>query len=109
MSAFILRVGLWALVAIIATYVLKETASDSAIASAIEDDLLWLIAQIAVGVIALGIVVRLAERVGFGSKNRCRVCRTKIPPKALYCRDHLNEVLEEEDLRTRTMNTRLPE
>lgn len=109
MSAIILRIGLWALVALIVTYVLKDTAGDSAIAGAIGDNLLFLLIQIALGVVALGIVVRLVERAGFEGKNRCGVCRRKIPAKTLYCRDHLNEVVEEEDLRHRTMNTRLPD
>jgi predicted nucleic acid-binding Zn ribbon protein len=40
------------------------------------------------------------------SKNRCVVCKTPIPPGAMYCRAHLREVLHREEDRAHMSNTR---
>ncbi|MDX1582588.1 MAG: hypothetical protein R3338_03225 [Thermoanaerobaculia bacterium] len=107
MSATILRVGLWSLVAILVAYLLAETSQP--VAGVIPDGLLMLLTQVAFGLIALGLIVWIFEKAGFGRRSRCQICGVKIPPKSIYCRPHLNEVMEEEDLRQRTMNVRLPD
>lgn len=109
MSIVILRTGLWSLVVILVAYVFTETLPDSPVAELVTGQLLYLLTQIALGVIALGLVVGLVEKFWMGRPGKCRTCGQKIPSKALYCRRHLNEVLEEEDFRHRTMNTKLPE
>lgn len=109
MSVSILRLGLWSLVTLLVTYVLAESAPQSPVGEFLTNELLFTLGAIVLGIIALGLIVGLVEKARFQSRNRCRTCGRKIPATAIYCRIHLNEVLEEEDLRHRTMNTRLPE
>lgn len=110
MSSLLLRFGLYTLMAVLALYVIAATAPDSAVANFIESDELLIHKTVALSVVLIvaGVVVRLfesgAKSVG---KNRCRVCRTGIPPGAIYCREHLRSILNEEDERTHMTRTRI--
>lgn len=108
MSMTLIRLGVWSLVVILAAYVLTETVPDSAIARVITGQLLFLLTQIALGVVALGLLIALGEKLWNLRRRKCKTCGRPIPSTQIYCRLHLNEVLEEEDLRHRTMNTKLP-
>lgn len=109
MSGTIIRTGLWSFVLILVAYVLKENAPHTPIAQIIEDGLLLILFQVSIGLVVLGVLVRFLEKMNFGRSNRCQVCNVKIPAGSIYCRIHLNEVLEEEELRKRTMSQRLPD
>jgi predicted nucleic acid-binding Zn ribbon protein len=39
-------------------------------------------------------------------KNRCRICRKPIAVAALYCREHLRSIVNEEDERTHVTRIR---
>lgn len=98
MANTLLRLGLWTLILVLALYVLASTYSDQAWTEMIPMPMLVQALTLAALLIVAGIVLRI---LGVGAKvvtkNRCRVCRTAIPPGALYCRAHLRTILHEED------------
>jgi predicted nucleic acid-binding Zn ribbon protein len=107
MANTILRLGLWTLVLILVLYVLATTYSDEPWATLIPVSMLAQALFVAAALIVLGIVLRI---LGKGAqavvKNRCKVCRTAIPPGAIYCRAHLRNILYEEDDRTHSTTSR---
>ncbi len=105
----ILRAALWSLVAILALYVFTATLPDSPVAAVVTGELLFLLTKVALATLALGAIAALVEKLWKERPGKCQTCGRSIPPKAIFCRLHLNQVLEEEDLRRRTMNVKLPE
>jgi hypothetical protein len=98
MSNTLLRLGLWTAIVVLALYVLSESYSDQAWVEMIPAAMLQQALVVAGVLIAAGIVTRI---LGKGAKavrkNRCQVCRTPIPPGAIYCRAHLRSILHDED------------
>jgi hypothetical protein len=110
MSVLLLRAGLWGLVLVLALYVIGEAVPTSPVGEMVTAAMLVRLTQVAVGLLALGAIVGVIEKMWPRGKGRCRVCRRKVQkPGAMYCKQHLNAVLEEEDLRTRTLNVRIPD
>lgn len=110
MSSLLLRFGLYTLIAVLALYVIAATSPDSAVGNFVESDELLIHKTVALSVVLIiaGAVVRVLERGAKSvSKNRCRVCRTAIPAGAIYCREHLRNILNEEDDRTHMTRTRI--
>jgi hypothetical protein len=107
MSATLLRLGLWTMILALALYVIDETFADQPIGEIISISLLTQVMLVAAAAIVAGFVLRL---LGKGAsvvvKNRCRVCRTPIPPGAIYCRAHLRNILHEEDDKTHSTRAR---
>ena len=101
MSTTILRLGLWTLILVLVLYVLATTYADQEWAELIPMTMLQQALIVAGALIVIGIVLRI---LGVGArvvtKNRCRVCRTAIPPGAIYCREHLRSILHDEDEKT---------
>jgi predicted nucleic acid-binding Zn ribbon protein len=107
MSTTLLRLGLWTLILVLALYVLAETYRDEAWAEMIPMPMLQQTLAVAGIVIVLGIVARLFDKgARVVNKNRCRVCRTPIPAGAIYCREHLRNILSEEDEKTHATRVR---
>jgi len=107
MSATLLRLGLWTMIFALALYVIDETYPDEPIGEIISTTLLTQF--IAIGALAAvaGLVLRLLGKGAAAvNKNRCRVCRTAIPAGAIYCREHLRNILHEEDDRTHSTRVR---
>ena len=107
MSSTLLRLGLWIILAVVALYVLHETYAETHLAAYFSMAMLQKTLVIGVLLVIAGIVVRVLEKgakrvVG---KNRCAVCKTTIPPGAIYCREHLRNVLAREDERTHMTRT----
>jgi hypothetical protein len=101
MANTILRLGLWTLILVLVLYVLATTYEHEPWTELIPLRMLQQAVVLSGGLIALGIVLRiLGKGADAVRKNRCRVCRTPIPPGAIYCRAHLRAVLHEEDDRT---------
>lgn len=101
MSSTLLRLGLWLFVIVLGVYVLTETQPDSTFAEMIDLSLLTKLMGVGVLLIIAGIVAKMFEKTAsVVSKNRCQVCRTPIPHGAIYCRQHLRNILHEEDDRT---------
>lgn len=97
MANTLLRLGLWILILVLALYVLEMTYETEMISTAL------LVQALTLGgvLIIAGVVLRiLGVGVKVVAKNRCRVCRTAIPPGAMYCRAHLRSILQEEEDRT---------
>ena len=101
MASTLLRIGLWLLVIVLALYVVHDSLEDSPAAEYVPTALLQK-ALIAGGALLIaGIVLRIFEKgAKVVAKPRCAVCRTPIPTGAIYCRQHLRTILEEEDERT---------
>ena len=103
MSSTLLRLGLWIIVIVLALYVVHETYENSPISDIVSIDLMQKALMVGGAAVVLGVVLRVFEKgTKVVSKNRCRVCRTPIPPGAIYCRAHLRTILYEEDDRTHT-------
>ena len=101
MSSTLLRLGLWIIIIVLALYVVHETYENSPIADIVSMDLMQKALMVGAAAFVLGIVFRIFEKgTKAVVKNRCSVCRTPIPPGAIYCRAHLRTILHEEDDRT---------
>ena len=107
MSTTLLRLGLWTLILVLALYVLASTYSEEPWAEMIPAAMLQQALVVAGLLIIAGIVLRiLGVGVQAVHKNRCRVCRTPIPPGAIYCRAHLRSILADEDEKTHMTRAR---
>jgi predicted nucleic acid-binding Zn ribbon protein len=101
MSATLLRLGLWIVLIVIAAYVLHETFEESPMQEYFAPAVMQKALALGGLLIVAGIVARLLERgAKVVSKNRCAKCRTPIAKGAIYCREHLRNILHEEDDRT---------
>jgi predicted nucleic acid-binding Zn ribbon protein len=106
MSSTLLRLGLWTLVLILALYVASATYSQQSWAEMIPESMLQQGLVVAVLVVIAGLVAKVFEKgQKVVSKNRCKICSKPIPTGAIYCREHLRNMLELEDRRTH--NTRI--
>lgn len=107
MANTLLRLGLWIIILVLALYVLESTYSEEHWTAFIPTAMLVQALVLAALLIVAGIILRV---FGIGarvvSKNRCRVCRTPIPPGAIYCRAHLRTILHEEDEKTHASRIR---
>lgn len=107
MSNMLFRLGLWTLILVLTLYVLASTNATEPWAELIPMRMLKQALGVAGVLILLGIVTRiLGKGAAVVIKNRCRNCRTAIPPGALYCREHLRTILSEEDDRTHATQVR---
>jgi hypothetical protein len=101
MATTILRLGLWTLIVVLALYVLASTYSNEPWAELIPMPMLQQALVVAGALIVLGVALRiLGKGASAAIKNRCQVCRTPVPPGAIYCRAHLRAILHEEDDRS---------
>lgn len=107
MGNTLLRLGLWTLILVLVLYVLASTYSEEHWTEMIPTAMLVQAIVVASLLIVAGIVLRvLGVGVRVVAKNRCRVCRTAIPPGAIYCREHLRSILHEEDDKTHASRIR---
>jgi hypothetical protein len=101
MSSTVLRLGLWIVIIVLSAYVIHESFEEQPVAEMIPIAMLGKALTLGIGLIGAGILLRIFEK---GAKkvvkNRCAVCRTPVPPGAIYCREHLRNVLSAEDERT---------
>lgn len=101
MSVTLLRLGLWIVLAGVVLYVLHETYPTAPAVEYFPPPMLQKALALGVLLIGGGIVMRVLEKGAKAvSKNRCVVCKTPIPPGAIYCRAHLRGVLHREEDRT---------
>jgi hypothetical protein len=107
MANTLLRLGLWIIILVLALYVLESTYNEEHWIAFLPTAMLVQALALAVLLIVAGIVLRV---LGVGAravtKNRCRVCRTPVPPGAIYCREHLRNILHEEDDKTHASRIR---
>ena len=106
MSSTILRLGLWIILLVVVLYVLQQTYEDAPFADFFAPAMLEKALVLGGLLVVAGIVVRILERgAKVVTRNRCIVCRTPIDHGAIYCREHLRNVLSREV--DRTHRTRL--
>ena len=104
MSSILLRFGLWITLIALALYVVHETFSSSPAAEFISGPMLVKIGMVGVGMVIAGFALSFFEKAAAKTrKQRCTVCRKPIPKGEIYCREHLRQILEEEDHRRHTM------
>lgn len=107
MSTTLLRLGLWTLILVLALYVLTTAYSEEHWVEMIPHAMLAQGLVVALAVIVAGIVARIFSKgASVAMKNRCRVCRTRIPSGAIYCRAHLRSILQHEDDKTHMTKVR---
>lgn len=98
MATTLLRLGLWTAILVLVLYVVSETYHDQPFVELIPAPMLQQALVVAVLLIAAGIVLRVLDKGKRAViKNRCQVCRTAIPPGAMFCRAHLRSILHDED------------
>lgn len=109
MAGIAMRGGLWGIVLVLALFLFADRqGGDGLLAELIQDGILMLIAQISIGLLVLGGILSVVPKIRL-SKPKCKECGTKVDPGYLYCRRHLNMMLETEDNRRRTLNVRRPD
>jgi len=108
MSSTLLRLGLYTILIVIALYVVAQTYGEtSPVATYIPIPMLVKALGVGVLLVISGIVAAILEKGAKAvSKNRCAVCRTPIPPGAIYCRAHLRRVLQTEEDKTHMTRVR---
>ncbi len=107
MSSTLLRLGLWIILAVVALYVLHETYAGTAVAAYFSMATLQKALVIGGVLVVAGLVTSVFGKGAKAvSKNRCVVCKTPIPPGAIYCRAHLRRVLQVEDDRAHMTHSR---
>lgn len=108
MSTTLLRLGLWTTLITVVLYVLHETYEGMPAAEFFATPMLQKALVVGVLLIIAGVVARLFEKTAKTVvKNRCIVCRAPIVTGAIYCREHLRDVLAREDERERTQIKRV--
>jgi hypothetical protein len=101
MSSTILRLGLWIVLLVVVLYVLQQTYEEAPFVDFFAPAMLQKALVLGGLLVVAGIVMRVLERgAKVIVKNRCVVCKTSIDRGAIYCRQHLREVLHREDDRT---------
>jgi hypothetical protein len=101
MSSTLLRLGLWIILAVVALYVLHETYAETHLVAYFSTPMLQKALVVGIFLVVGGLIMRLVEKgASKVSKNRCMICKTPIPQGAIYCRQHLRNVLAREDERT---------
>lgn len=98
MSAILIRAGLYVILVVLALFVAGQYF-DLPFQEALTSEFLGQIGIFALGSIALGIVAVIFERsrprkVG---KGKCVVCRRPVLVGDAYCREHLRQMIAEED------------
>jgi predicted nucleic acid-binding Zn ribbon protein len=101
MSSTLLRAGLWIVILVLAAWVMHESLEETAAAEFFAPAMLQKALVLGGLLVVAGIVLRMFEKTAkVVTQNRCAVCRKTIPSGAIYCRQHLRNVLHTEDDRT---------
>jgi hypothetical protein len=107
MSSTLLRLGLWIVLIVVALYVLGETYEGLPIEEFFAAAMLQKALVVGVLLVAAGFVTRMLEKgAKVVTKNRCITCKTPIPSGAIYCREHLRNVLHREEDRSHQRGSR---
>lgn len=101
MSSTLLRGGLWTVILVLAAWVMHESFEEMPAAEFFAPAMLQKALVLGGLLIVGGIVLRMFEKTAkVVTQNRCAVCRKPIAKGAIYCREHLRNVLHQEDERT---------
>lgn len=110
MADTFLRLGLWVIILVLLAFIGRESLEIPFLQQAVEHELLLTIFKFGLALVGLGVVGKFFGKfVRFGRKGHCKICKREIPAGDIYCRQHLRDVLEAEDIRHRTMNVRRPD
>ena len=101
MSRLLIRFSLWAVLAAVLLAFARERLDPGALKTN-SGPLLYTLFVAAVLVLAFGLLMLLIEKVFSGpGHTRCAVCRKRIIKGEMYCREHLRQVIVEEEERAR--------
>ena len=101
MSVTLLRFGLYIVLAAVVLYVLQQAYPTMPAVDYFPTLMLQKALALGGVLVIAGFAMRVLEKgAKVVTKNRCVVCKTPIPPGAIYCRAHLRSVLHKEEDRT---------
>ncbi|HVT44203.1 MAG TPA: hypothetical protein VMT00_07425 [Thermoanaerobaculia bacterium] len=107
MSGTLLRFGLWIILAVLAMYVLSETYENSPLREFVTPVLMQRAGGLGLALVGIGAVVSLFERAARKlNRSFCKTCGRAIPPRTLYCRQHIRSIIEDEHDRTHSTRIR---
>lgn len=102
MSRTLFHTGLWIVVAVLAAFVLRLSFPES-LGDVLHDRLLTQAGVLGLLLLAVSIPLRLAEKAaGPTSKKKCKICGRPVIAGKFYCREHLRELMAEEEERERS-------
>ena len=111
MSDTFLRFGLWIVIGVLAFYIVGDSVGQEnlILGELIKPAFVVKIGQFGIALIGLGIVTKVIEKLKPPPRARCQTCGRTIPKGDIYCGTHMRDVLEQEDLKRRTLNQRRPD
>jgi hypothetical protein len=96
MARALIRLSLWALLAVLILAFVRETLDDGPL-KVQTGPLLTTVLITLLFILAASLVLKLVETFfGGKSRGRCATCRRRISKGDIYCRDHLRDVVLEE-------------
>ncbi|HVR44963.1 MAG TPA: hypothetical protein VMS56_16145 [Thermoanaerobaculia bacterium] len=99
MSPILIRFGLYTMIFVLAIFVLREMMTLPG-EDLLTERLLGQMAAASVVLVAAGMIVRVFEKATHGrKKSKCSVCSRPVILGETYCREHLREMIVEEQQR----------
>lgn len=93
--------SLWAVLAVVVLAIARETLDPGPLKTN-SGPLLYTVFVGAVFILAAGLLLLLRDKLFRGPGHaRCAICRKKIIKGEMYCREHLRQVIAEEEDRER--------
>lgn len=94
MAITLFRLGLWILLAVLATWVLRDNVLSDA-AQFLNAQLLNRAGLLGIGTIALSVVALVFEKLTSGPvKRKCKTCGKPTIAGEFYCRPHLRDIMD---------------
>jgi hypothetical protein len=84
-------------------FVIRESYSEAPFAELIPQKMLEQSMVVSALLVVTGVALKMFEkgsRAVSTSRNRCKECGKQVSAGAIYCREHLRNMLEREDQRT---------
>ena len=111
MSDMFLRWGLWILIGVLVFFIIGDAMGEegSSLTEMVSPAFVFKVGKFGGVLIALGIALKVFEKVKPPPKSRCQTCGRSIAKGDIFCGTHMRDMLEEEDTRRRTMNVKRPD
>lgn len=94
MALALFRIGIYALLAVLALWVLRDNVLAS-FSGLLSDRVLNLLGFGGIVSLAIGFLAMLYEKSSTGRKRtRCKICKKPVIAGEFYCREHLREIVD---------------